>query len=73
MTTARTRVVWARGRRNQATTFPLAVAIISVTEGKVDGITWDFGCFDCLEADCGRNTYRFNGQPYEQAGRECYK
>ena len=59
--------------RKGAQTFPLAVAVISVTNGAVDGITWDTGCFDCDDSSCTRNTYRFSGEPYDNAGKECYK
>ena len=57
----------------QATTWPVAIAIISVEEGIVKDITWDYGCFDCLPQSCGPNTYRLNGAALESAGDECFQ
>lgn len=43
--------------RADAKTFRKGVAVISVSNGKVDGITWDTGCFDCASSSCEKNTY----------------
>lgn len=39
-------------------TFPQAVAVISVSKGVVEGISWDTGCFSCAASDCKKNVYR---------------
>ena len=58
--------------RADAQTFPTAVAVVSVNEGTVDGVTWDFGCFDCAQDSCRANTYKFSGDAFAGAGDECY-
>jgi len=59
--------------RADSKTFPTAVAVISVAEGKVDGITWDFGCFDCDKASCSPNAYKYSSEAFAGAGDECYQ
>jgi hypothetical protein len=58
--------------RRDGVVFPLAVAVVSVKDGAVDGITWDFGCFDCAANKCKANTYKYNGGESNGAGDECY-
>jgi hypothetical protein len=58
--------------RAGAQTFPTAVAVVSVNAGKVDGVTWDFGCFDCAADSCGLNSYKYSGEAFAGAGDECY-
>ena len=53
-------------------TFPVAVAVVSVTDGSVDGVSWDFGCFDCDASQCKANAYRYSGESFEGAGEECW-
>jgi len=58
--------------RKEAATWPTAVAVISVLEGKVTGISWDFGCFSCSSETCAPNTYRYSGEAVSGAGDECF-
>ena len=44
--------------RANSETFPKAVAVISVDDGVVDGVTWDTGCFECASTECKKNVYR---------------
>jgi hypothetical protein len=58
--------------RRDAVVFPLAVAVISVKDGAVDSITWDFGCFNCASNKCKENTFKFNGDSASGSGNECF-
>ena len=33
-----------------------------MTDGVVDGITWDDGCIFCKELECSTNTFGFDGE-----------
>jgi len=56
-----------------AVTFPMNVAIINVEMGEVTGITWDYGCFNCDESECTKNTYNYKGGTHSDGTEaECY-
>jgi len=58
--------------RRGGVVFPLAVAVVSVKDGEVDGISWNFGCFDCTSDKCTTNTFKYNGDEADGSGEECY-
>ena len=56
-----------------ASTFPVLFAEIGVEDGKVTGLSWDGGCYDCDRdsRDCVKNEFNYDGTSYKHASKQC--
>ncbi len=64
-----------RGKASDGTTsvtFPHLTAVIAVDNGDITGITWDDGCYFCLEDTCEENSYKLSAELNPSGGKSCY-
>ena len=64
---------WRATHDGVASTFPVLFAEVGVEDGKVTGVSWDSGCYDCDadSRDCVKNEYNYDGSAYKHASKQC--